>query len=264
MVAAVTAIVDSANVAVALSLTGAAGYGTAYVVRVDAGTGLRTTLFGEPVTVTGGAWTGTDYELGMDTGYTYSVEDTASTTVIATVAVAAIASSGRAFLKSTVVPGLNTQIYPLAVPTRATGSGSGKHQVLQRALPIIVTTARAGPTWTLETLTQTSAERAAMRTILASGSVLLLSTAPASGIGNAYVDIGDVTEEPADPVYSNPARKWSLPCTETTRPVGAALGGLVVTWNDVLTVYPTWRDVLAAKSTWADVLAGVGPDNPPG
>lgn len=261
-----SAEVDTGQAAVFLTLTGFTEQPTAaYVLRRN-GIGEVTLLYDGPVTVFGGAWGGWDYESPLDVSLTYLVSDafpaTADSTV-ATVNVDLVPSGERSWLKHPGIPSLNQGIEIQANPELSTDKPQGVFRVLDRARPVVLTGQRWAPTFTLAVRTNTDRERRDLDALLSPGTTLLLSTPPASGLGNRYVDIGQATCTPVSDDYHEQARSWSLPCTATDRPVGAALGGPGNTWADVVRTYATWADVVAAKTSWLALVERVAPDIPP-
>ncbi|MFJ7069207.1 hypothetical protein [Streptomyces sp. NPDC101115] len=128
------------------------------------------------------------------------------------------------------------------------------YRVKGRPLPVVHSDVRGGHEGQLVVWTRTDSETAALRSVLASGNVLLLQFAPGKHESDRYVSVADTPLPRIIPDGDEEWRAWTLPLIEVDQPVTIGVASSAGrTWRDVLTEFDTWADVLAAFETWEDV-----------
>ena len=132
---------------------------------------------------------------------------------------------------------------------------AGVMRVLERRAPVLVTL----PAWTPESelvlLTDTLAERDAMRMILGSGYPVLLRTVPEQGIGNMYLGVTDFKEERFLSLGVAAPRRWTVATVQVERPDPAIFVPIPPTVYAVVAAdFNDYADLLAQAHTY-DALA---------
>lgn len=125
-----------------------------------------------------------------------------------------------------------------------------------RTNPVVITDgARKGSASSMTLITQTLAELAGVKALLADASTLLLNVDARQGTGvdTGYVSIGDVTPRRLTGTVIDGYRLVQLPYTVVNRPAGGSQSQR--TYSDVLNAWSTYGDVLSAYSSYADLLA---------
>ncbi|MEV0726001.1 hypothetical protein AB0I37_24885 [Micromonospora purpureochromogenes] len=162
---------------------------------------------------------------------------------------------GGVWLKNVAKPFLNRMVTVLDYSDVERPARSGVFDVIGRSDPVAINDVRGSREWTLEVLTQTSAEADDFDLVLASGDPLLVHVPADCDVPGGYVTIGN-TRQRRTARRSN-RRVFDLPCKAVVPP-GPDVMGATATWQTVLSTYATWADLLAAHATWADVLELLG------
>ncbi len=215
------------------------------------------------VTTTGDVNVVEDYEAPLGVPVTYYVKawtaPTGTDWIAYTSAALTIAHPNAlgVVLKDPALPSRNLVAVVTSVPTWQRAARQGSHVVRGRARPVILTDVRSSRTGSLVLSTQTDAERDAMWWLLESGHTLLAQWPATWGMGDVYVQVGDVSEGRPSDYAPQSDREWTLALTEVDRPIGGLVGSAGRTWQTVKDGYATWADVLAKYRTWLGVLTGV-------
>lgn len=135
-------------------------------------------------------------------------------------------------------------------------SNSGSIDPVNDIYPIPVNRRRMKPTSNLTVVPTSFAARDQLIDLLSTGEPLLLRTTAEFGVGNRYLQIGDVAETYQIADMTIQPRIMSLPNAEVRAPVGPSLGVCGARVMDLCDVYATWDAVAAAGLTWADLLRG--------
>ncbi|MEU0860615.1 hypothetical protein ABZ352_35410 [Streptomyces griseofuscus] len=212
-------------------------------------------------TVTGDVAVITDYEapLGVPVQWRVTLKDPYGTGLFIYTSdpVTIDASPTAVWLKD---PGLPTRSVQVTVatpmPSWTTAARQGVSTVRGRALPVVISDVRAGKTGTLNVVTETDDDRAALDWVLSSGNVLLLQWPPGWGEDDIYVSVGDVQKDPVVDFAEFHDRTWTLPLTQVDRPIGGITGSPDRTWQTVKGSGGTWFDVLSDATSWLDVYTG--------
>lgn len=202
-----------------------------------------------------------DHEAPLDQAITYRAVNGATTVTSNTVTVASDTgnSGSNAWLTHPTNPALSRLVTITSIGGRQRKGRTSILPIVGSSSPVALTDARLDPAGELTAFTTTLADAAAMRTLLADGSVLCLRAPAAWGGMWMYIAVGDATEEAAAGHAADPATDWHLPYTAVAPPAGASAGPVGVTWNDVVASYATWTATLAGEPTWNDVMLKPGP-----
>jgi hypothetical protein len=143
----------------------------------------------------------------------------------------------------------------VGIPDLATSPPQEVVRVVGRADPIVVSDVRSYPTGTLMLATVDDAERLAINSILAGGSILAFSPRyPTYGFDDVwYLSIGGVAEKRASEVVTDPAREWDLAFQRIAPPPADFIGPAFATWNDIYVSGDTWGAILPAGTTWLQI-----------
>lgn len=137
---------------------------------------------------------------------------------------------------------------------------AGVHRVLDRRAPVMVTLPAWTPDAELVLLTDTLAERDAVRNLLGSGYAFLLRTDPAQGIGNMYLGVLDFKEGRISTLGEPPYRQFTVDVVQVSRPDPAVFTPRPpMTYNEVLETWHTYAELLASVATY-DALAYTFPE----
>lgn len=146
--------------------------------------------------------------------------------------------------------------------TRA--SNSGLMTPVNDIYPIPMSRPRMKPTSILTVVPTSFDARDDLINLLAPGEPLLLRTTPEFGIGDRYLDIGDVPELYQIADMRIQPRIVQMPNAEVRAPVGPSLGVCGSRIADLCDVYNTWDEMAAAGLTFAALLRGDASDTPSG
>lgn len=130
------------------------------------------------------------------------------------------------------------------------------------AYPIPISRRRRKPTSNLTISATSFGARDDLINLLDPGEPLLLRTTPEFGIGDRYLQIGDVPETYGLADMTIQPRLLQLPNSQVRAPVGPSLGVCGARVMDMCDIYDTWDEMVAAGLTWADLLRGEA--SPPG
>lgn len=137
------------------------------------------------------------------------------------------------------------------------GITQGVFPVLGREEAIVITSgARSAPTSSLIVAVNTPTARAAIRNLLADGSILFLNVPASLGLGmdSAYIAIGTVQPKRRSSIGTDPYWDLELPYQVVARPAGGTRAAIA--WTDVSARYATWSSV-PTGNTWAQIAAGI-------
>lgn len=221
--------------------------GNVVVTRAPAG-GVAARVRGlDNVPAPGGGATGFDHEapLGVLCTYQASIYSTAgvlvmtTTTATATVAAAAYV----VWLKSLSNPALSVAVRVMAFPAWAQDIAEGVFRVMGRANPVTVDDVRQSGTGTMVLKTNTTAEIAALRALLAAPGPYLLSSALAAE-DDVYVSVAAHTRTRMTMVASDGLRTVQLPMTQVDRPAtsGVPVAIPTHTYADSTTALPLYSN----------------------
>jgi hypothetical protein len=139
---------------------------------------------------------------------------------------------------------------------------SGQMLPVNDQYPIPVSRRRMKPTSTLTVTATSFAARDELINLLDPGEPLLLRTTPEYGIGDRYLQIGDVPETYTIADMTIQPRLLQMPNAEVRAPVGPSLGVCGSRVMDLCDIYDTWDELIAAGLTYADLIRGEA--SPPG
>lgn len=210
----------------------------------------------DPVTLTDGVWTGSDYESWFDVEHTWQVFGDDSTRATST--------PGRLtpelpWLRHTAIPSrsvpvdLVSQAAPTTTLARSVLAPIGRHT------PIVISDGtRRAPSTSYGVRTWSLEEGAALTALLADGAVLLLDV-PVGwrwGVTHEYLAIGDVTQTRLWEEWAPfEGRMWELPADLVDRPTGSLVTGRTyLTAATGYTSYAAWAD---KYPTYGHLLTGV-------
>ena len=169
-----------------------------------------------PLTASGGTlW---DYEMPLQKDFKYYAVTTETGGSVTSPKVSAYMDDDRDWLKNPAQPGLNMPIYVQSLPQLTFGMESATQWVQSRQDPVVISGVRRYPTGELSIVTLEADDRGDVGALLGSSSVLLLSTPPDHGVGNAYLSIGDVAQNRTSVYATEQSRVWSMPVTQVLRP----------------------------------------------
>jgi hypothetical protein len=141
--------------------------------------------------------------------------------------------------------------------TEARPARRGVFDPIGTSLPVVVNDVRGGSTGTVTVQTNSAADIARLRSMLADGAPLLLRQ-PASWGGDAWwISVGDVGIDRFTQIATDQWRKWALPYLRIDRPPGLSEGPVGVTWADVKSTYATWGGLTATGKTWLQLAQSV-------
>jgi hypothetical protein len=195
-----------------------------------------------------GATTGVDHEapLGVSLSYQAAALDAhgakLTTSTAASITVPVPATGKGTWLKSLATPALSCNVITGMLPTWSADISTGVLQVIGRPDPVVVQDVREYESGTLEVLTRTSSEEAALLALLKSPGPYLLQW-PASGSADRYVTVGKYDRKRTSNQFGDPYRLWTLPLTQVARPAVAG-------WS-VAIPGRTYADTAATLATYA-------------
>lgn len=245
----ISATIDSGTNSAAISLSWI--YSPAYVYRVDGNTGTMTPVrAAEPATLSGGVWTGSDYEIPLGKNFyylaSYGTSQITSTTYF-------LDNSGReSYLRHLTNDALSAQIFFTKVPELSRESVQDSVSVLNRAAPLVVSgDKRKTASGTLEIYTQSADEVADLWALFDDNSILLLQTPEDYLLDiNTYISVGAVSTSSPTGKGFIPVRTWSIPFQVVDRPsgTGTSIGGLHVTYTTLAAQYVSYADLATPRA----------------
>lgn len=153
-------------------------------------------------------------------------------------------------------------LFFVAMTPDTRSDNSGQLVPINDQYPIPVSRRRMKPTSNLQVVATSFDARDDLINLLDSGEPLLLRTTPEFGIGDRYLQIGDVPENYGLADMTVQPRLMQLPNAEVRAPVGPSLGVCGARVMDLCDIYDTWDEIAAAGLSWADLLRGAA--SPPG
>jgi len=227
------------------------------VTRTDAAgnTSVVRTNDGNPLilTTSGSTRVGTvfDYEMAYGVPYTYSTSEQPANKSAATTVV-----TGTPWL---VHPGVPDRSMPIdfrigSFDDEDFAVNVGVFHPMGRANAVVVTDGRRQSGASSFTVgTETLAELANLRALVADAGVLQLNVPATLGLGidTAYVFVMGVTVKRRSNIGTAPQRDVVMPYVTVDAPVGGSQAQY--TWADVIAKYPTWQALINANPTWAAV-----------
>jgi hypothetical protein len=157
----------------------------------------------------------------------------------------------RVWIKSIARPYLNREVIVADFSEITRAPRTGVFDIVGRSFPVAVSDVRSGKTYTLEILTETSAEERDFDLLLASGDPIFVHVPASSMVPDGYYTIGQTTNRRLG--RTSVKRVFTLPLTEIAAP-GPDLVGAAGTWQTILNDFATWQAVLDAFPIWEDVL----------
>lgn len=137
------------------------------------------------------------------------------------------------------------------------GSGA-RFDVVEQAVPSVVSGLRKAPTSTLTLASLTFDDRDRVHDVVADGAVLLFRAPPEFGIEPRFMDVGDVTTSNLSTDLRLPYRVIDLPYATAQPPAGSATAGVLGTRFADLDRFASWTAFDAAGLTSIDLLHGAG------
>lgn len=224
------------------------------ISRLDADGRTRTVRTSDdgPLPLSGGIGTVFDYEVPFGTQVTYSANVTGAISVTTQI------NATRIWL---IHPGAPSFSVPIVLRRGSNTSedwnlDQGVFQILGRSTPIVVTSgARTAPSSTMIVGTESLAELASLRVLLADGSPLFLNVPPALGLGidAAYIAPGNVQVTRPSDIGTDQLRDLTFTYQVVDRPIGGTQAA--ITWTDIAAKYATWTATVAGATSWAALAA---------
>lgn len=192
-----------------------------------------------------------DYEAPFDLALVYKVTVYDGATVVGTASVAFTIpfAECEAWFVDLARPTNSLELTVENLAELAFEAAAGVHRVLNRRAPVLTTLPAWTPSGELSALTDTLAERDAMRDLLGSGYPFLLRTSPELGIGNIYFGVTGFVEERFLALGWAAERRFRIAVVQVERP-------------DPFVYVPlapnTYANVKASFATYAALKAAVG------
>lgn len=249
---------------VRLDLVGPANASTVTVTRIDPGGGEHPVRVESPPVLSGGRWTGYDYESAFstliytavtETGVMYrTAADTAPLRPDCLTTWPESLPQRAVWVRHPTVPDRSALLVVNRDPARPQGLERAVFRPPGRRFPVVYTAgSRQAPTGTLTVVTATAEEEARLAGLLADGSPLLLTVPPEWGWGwdHRYIAIGEAVPNRSVAWLDEPTREWSLAYEEVARPPG----GMAAEWTCGLleAAYATCGDAQDAYVTCGDM-----------
>lgn len=147
-------------------------------------------------------------------------------------------------------------LFFVSMPPDTLASNSGQLVPVNSAYPIPVSRTRRKPTSELQVVATSFVARDALTALLEPGSPLLLRSPAGFGIGDRYIQIGDVPISQGQQDLTSQPRLIQMPNAQVLAPVGPTQGVCGARVEDLCDVYPTWDALIAAGLTYLDLLLG--------
>ena len=254
MTATITATPDPLNVPPRMQLvvSGMAAASTVTISRIDVRSNATPIRLGNPATLTGGGWTGFDYEAPFGQAVTYrAVPDTGA-------AASSVAHAIAVEQPWLCHPGLPSLSMPVTIAARGDETMDASQSVkfvLERPDPVVRTDGvRRPPTFDLTLRTWALDEEDALDSLLADSSPLLLQTVypDVERVGYEWLSVGPVARSHLVPWQGNLVRHWTMSCTTVIAPSGLLQAQRTVA--DVAAQFATVAQAKAAYATVRDVV----------
>lgn len=161
----------------------------------------------------------------------------------------------RVWIKDPGYPLRNMQVMVQKAPSWQRPIEQAAYVVRGRRNKVILSGPRQGLEGDLSIWTLSDDDRNALHWLLDSGNVVLWQAAPGMGVGDMYVNIGQITEDRTGGTAMDEIRAWTLPLIEADSPVTTGVNGSAGrTWVDVVAEFATCEDVLDMYATCEDLL----------
>lgn len=258
MTASITTTTDVANARVGVTLSGfSLPDGPVIVYR---STGAAAAEVRQQSDLSGGAGFVWDYEAPFGVPLTYRVTDADASVISSSSTTLEVT---KFWLRAPGLPDYDVIIDVTTKPVTSTTRANAALNVLGRANPVVLSTARSSSTFTLAVHTQTSGEATSLQALLDASPTCLL-VMPGTPTAWQYVFISDSTATPLVPWKSlsdgdaGSQYDWTLSCTVVDRPVGGMFGDSSDDYALVLATWPTYAAMQADEPTYLDLLQNVG------
>jgi hypothetical protein len=248
--------------------------------------GVSTPVRGTPILSSGNSVVLWDDEAPLNTALTYTM--TTIETVVSTSSVSITGGGGEiGWIKDPLNPGLDVPLlfFPktdgcrttpgvglLSLDSEVFADNAGEYGLIANPRPIVLGQIRDDAASALRFMTITQANYLALKTVLASGNILLIQLPVAYGwavdrYGSDYVHVKDVTvKRPTSASYKKAEREWSMPYTLSGAPANAptgTTGDTTVgvgrsTWGAMKATGLTWAALKATGKTNAQIAQGQG------
>lgn len=214
--------------------------------------------------LSGGSFIGWDHEapIGLDMSYTATIWADPSVELNTSDPFVARWDSDHEWLKDPLEPARNMVVEINDIGEFTYDTPAGFHTVLGRPDPVAVGEVRRAATGELKLNTETKTEADRIRTITASGHVLLLQSTQESGVGNLYIALRGIKETRPGGLKTSPERIWTIGYQEVGPPAGAPAG--FITWADVAAQYPDWASIQAQGfANWIEFVESLNDTDAP-
>jgi hypothetical protein len=255
-----TLAVDATLDAVIATVTVPAGATYVYIFRTGpSGVGAYLRGFNPATVAPSSTAIAHDYEaaIGVPLVYTAFVADATGAQSPAVTATVTVPSQGCSdtWLTDIAAPANTQRVILERLDELAYEAASGVHHVLNRRTPIVTSDVAHTPTFELNVLTETDAEREKARAALGNGVPILLRTPPENGIGNVYFVVTDWKEQRIVNAATVQDRRFVLTCTQVDRPDPILyVPDYVASYNAIRNTYRDYAALLAARPTYDAVL----------
>lgn len=196
-----------------------------------------------------------DYEFPVDVAVTYRVRSyNASDVLQATFTTAITQPLDVVWLKAPARPFLNRSVTVTAVGEVTRAARNGIFPIVGRSFPVGVADLRQSRQFSIEVMTDTDGEEAALDYLLMSGETVLLQVPDGFPVPSLYAVIGDATI--VEPARGDPTKLFTLPLTEVAPP-GPDVVPTTYTIQSMLNEYATITAVIADNATIIDLMERV-------
>lgn len=262
MTTTLTATVQPTYGRVLLQLVWTGGVTSAAISRVHADGTIWPLRTANPIDVTSTMATCFDNECPLDQAVTYLASSSQTSTTFSSSPVTVTSDPGWAgsmiWLTHPSRPSLSMLLAVNDIAAQTRSGRNGILQILGSPLGVALTDVRVNTGSSMTALTMTKPDTAALKALLADGSVLLMRPPGAWSTPWQYIALGDVTDVTPGP---GPIadRQWTLPYTVVASPVGGAMGSVGSTYADAKAAYATYAALKLGEPTYADLKAKAGP-----
>lgn len=230
------------------------GQTEATVTRLDPDGRSRPVRLAEPAVLSGGLWTGYDYESWLNEPATYT-----ATTAGGSVDSDEVILIAGPWLRHPGVPSLSVIIEPVGpIEDRTRPVNEAIQEPLGRVYPVVITDGRRKAIRSaLSFRTRTPEEADALVAIMDDTVPLLIDVGAYLGLGfvHAYLAFGDLVEKPFRDDYGpDQWRTFTARYTVVDRPAGGIQSQR--TYADLLVEASTYQDLRTMYDTYSDLLTG--------
>ncbi len=165
------------------------------------------------------------------------------------------------------VPGLPSFRIPVELIAKPSAIRPRPRTVMRprgRTKAVVIGDNRKGREFALRIRTRTFDQARLLEEVTDQAGTLLLRM-PGTRWAWTYVDIGDLSDEAVtpyraqtgiDPTEVGAWEEWTLPCIETSPPVGGVYGDPTASWDALNATGKTWDQLKVAGVTWLDRARG--------